>query len=172
MSRSPPAKSVALELRRTWAKAREPVRPLRADPKLTCASPEDASTGAADNSHLARVLGWTSSELVLHRCWWNFLCHFFFQIHVQVIIRDCAPTSSGYTYHGDEKSGSTVRFLLHSIRVDYALVTKQICSRIWPSSTLGKVNFSENLHSCAYRWSCYPGVIISCCYTYIYDEFA
>jgi hypothetical protein len=45
----------------------------------------------------------------------------FFKIHVYEIIIDLTETSSGSTYHGDEKSGSTVLFLLHSIGVDYEL---------------------------------------------------
>ena len=42
----------------------------------------------------------------------------FFQIDVQVIIIDLIWTSSHYTYHGDEKSGSTVLFLFHFVGLD------------------------------------------------------
>ena len=52
-----------------------------------------------------------------------------FQIDVYEILIDLPETSSGYTRHGDEKSGSTVLFLLHSVGVDYELVTFQICNK-------------------------------------------
>ena len=45
----------------------------------------------------------------------------FFKIHVYEIIIDLTGTSSHHTYHGDEKSGSTVLFILHFIGVDYEL---------------------------------------------------
>ena len=45
----------------------------------------------------------------------------FDQIHVRVIIRDCARTSSGSRRHSDEKSGSTVLLRVHFIGVDSEL---------------------------------------------------
>ena len=71
-----------------------------------------------------------------------------FKFGVYEIIIDLTQTSSRYTYHGDEQSGSTVLFLLHSIGVDYELVTFQVgssgdfqISRMLPS-TVRKVHLS------------------------------
>ena len=50
----------------------------------------------------------------------------FFKIDVYEILIDLTETSSRYTYHGDEKSGSTLLFIFHFIGVDYELVTFQI----------------------------------------------
>ena len=48
----------------------------------------------------------------------------FFKIDVYEIIIDLTETFSRYTYHGDEKSGSTVLFISHFVGVDYHFATK------------------------------------------------
>ena len=50
----------------------------------------------------------------------------FFKIHVYEIIIDLTGTSSHHTRQSDEKSGSTVLFILHLVGLDYQLVTFQI----------------------------------------------
>ena len=72
----------------------------------------------------------------------------FFKIHVYEIIIDLTGTSSHHTRHGDEKSGSTVLFLLHFIGLDYQLVTFQIATVVTGHESalkLEKVNFSEGV---------------------------
>ena len=56
------------------------------------------------------------------RCRQQILC--FFKIDVYEITSHLPETSSGYTRHGDEKSGSGVLFILHSVGVDEHLWTK------------------------------------------------
>ena len=48
-------------------------------------------------------------------------CFLFFKIDLYEIVIDLTETSSHHTRHGDEKSGSTVLFILHFIGVDYEL---------------------------------------------------
>ena len=43
-------------------------------------------------------------------------------------------------------------FLVHSIGVDYELVTFQVCSRMLPCPTLGKVNFSPESGFFTKKW--------------------